>query len=179
MVLKLCMWGSLVFFRNGSPLQFASSVLLSVLQLCIQIKLQPFKNDDVNNMQLLSLILGVITSVISLCFRYIMVVLDSKRIQPKDIILYNSSKDILGVLIIIVTLFSYCFFIYKLSIHYHDNIKKFYASCKQYILNKKRKDKYFIMTKNKLELKIHTNSELKIHSNPMISQNEKISNEML
>ena len=127
MILKLFMWGSLVFFENGSPLQFYVSVLLSVVQLCIQIQLQPFVKNEVNNMQLVSLILSVCTSVVSLCFQYTSALLKSFDLTPKQRSVYNSSKDVLGILLAVVTVFSYLFILYKCSRHYFKYVRKIKA----------------------------------------------------
>ena len=123
MSLKLIMWATLVFFRSGSPLQFATSVLLSVIQLSIQLIFQPFKKKEVNKMQQTQLSLGVVTSVVSLCFKYISSLIESDRITELDLITYTTSKDILGIILLLLTISSYIYFAFKI-INRYLNIRK-------------------------------------------------------
>ena len=115
MIVKLLMWATLVFFRSGSALQFACSVLLSVFNLSIQLVLQPFKDNEVNKMQIVNLSLGVVTAVVSLCFKYISSLIEGDRIAEDDLEVYLSGRDILGILLLLFTIISYLFFIYKIS----------------------------------------------------------------
>ena len=77
--------------------------------------LQPFKDNEVNKMQIVNLSLGVVTAVVSLCFKYISSLIEGDRIAEDDLEVYLSGRDILGVMLLLFTITSYLFFIYKIS----------------------------------------------------------------
>ena len=131
MILKLLMWATVAFFSAGSPLQFALSVIISIFQLTLQLTLQPFAKPEVNVMQVVNLSLGTMTALLGLCFRYISAVLDSKILV--DRVMYTTSRNILEVVIIAITLITYLFFTYKLTKKYHKHFIKFCQKTMDYV----------------------------------------------
>ena len=119
-MLKLMRWAILVFFPMGSPVQFAASVLLSMVELSIQLVFNPFAKDEVNTLQLVQLSLGFVTSLISLCLRYISALLESTRITPWDISAYHGYRNFLSVIMFLLTLFANLFFAYKIGMKMYE-----------------------------------------------------------
>ena len=58
------------------------------------------------------------TSIVSLCFKYISSLVESDSITESDTITYTTSKDILGIILLLLTISSYIYFAYKIIKRY-------------------------------------------------------------
>ena len=65
-------------------------------------------------MQQIALSLGVVTSVVCLCMKYISSLVQSANIAEKELATYVISKDILGTILLLLTLLTYMYFAYKI-----------------------------------------------------------------
>eukprot|EP00947_MAST-08B_sp_MAST-8B-sp1_P002385 g2385.t1 len=71
MFFKLGLWATLVFFKNGSQFQLATSALLCVLQLCAHARFEPYEDYAKNVLQYLGLFLIAFTSFSGLVLNYL------------------------------------------------------------------------------------------------------------
>ena len=71
MFFKLGLWATLVFFKNGSQFQLATSALLCVLQLGAHARFEPYEDYAKNVLQYLGLFLIAFTSFSGLVLNYL------------------------------------------------------------------------------------------------------------
>ena len=105
-------------------------------------------------------------------FQYIKALLHDIHNIPSDIIIYKASKDILGIMLLLIQILSYSFFMYKIIKRYFKQIKNYYQSFQCTCNLFKNKD-VSTNTKPKLQLQIiaeqHTKRRRQSIMNPINS----------